>query len=186
MRCRFLLFGFGCLCFLVFFSGLVLGQSSVLPPVIATVNSETHICPACGLEHSILTVTDTVTPEPVARQGFFKRFFSGRSERKARRSERSSVDSDQVSLLEGSDQNRAAAEAREMAELDYRSHVADTIGNFEGVGSSCRGLPGTCTPSKRRVRKDNLVLTGDSVASAPCPDCPRTRQYRVRSWRSFN
>lgn len=156
---------------------------SDVPPVIATVQAEPHICPLCGKEHSILTVTETVAPEPPGRQGFLKRMFRPFAKRRAAKAARS-FSPEQVSGEWSQDQSRAEGEAREMARLDYRSHVADTIGNFEGVGSNCGGVPGTCEPSRRMKRKEGLVLTSDSIASASCPDCSNTRQYRVRSWRS--
>lgn len=154
------------------------------PPVVATVIGESHICPTCGKEHSILTVIDSVTPEPVPNRRFLQMVFRPFQMLRALRSNRGSSQP-QVSRV-GSDQSRAEGEAREMARLDYRGHLADTIGDFEGVGWSCRGTPDTCSPSKLRMIRDNLVLTGDAIASAPCPGCSGIRQYRVRSWRSLN
>ena len=71
----------------------------------------------------------------------------------------------------GSDQQRAQAEANQMARTGNRGHVGGTIGRFEGVGWAMGGTPNTCTPGR------GMTLTADAIARGP------GGVYRVRAWR---
>ena len=71
----------------------------------------------------------------------------------------------------GSDQQRAQAEANQMARTGNRGHVGGTIGRFEGVGWAMSGTPSTCTPGR------GMTLTADAIARGP------GGVYRVRAWR---
>lgn len=70
------------------------------------------------------------------------------------------------------DQERCQAEADFMAKNNKRCHVGRCIGNFEGIGWSRSGLPGTCVPNRK------MKLTGDATAVGK-----DGTTFRVRSWR---
>lgn len=71
-----------------------------------------------------------------------------------------------------SDQTRAEGEARYMANHNYKGHVGNCIGCFEGVGWSESGTqPNTCCP------RQQMTLTADATADNG------STAYRVRAWR---
>ena len=75
--------------------------------------------------------------------------------------------------IRADDQQSCYAQASYRARHRITGHVGRTIGSYEGVGWSSRGIAPTCVPRRR------MVLTGDVTVVS------RGGSFRVRSWRDL-